>query len=81
MRNEQEMFELIISVAKNDEWIRVVYMNGSRTIPEVPKDIFKDYDIVYVVTETSSFIRDENWIEISYCSKEWRVSTELVTSI
>lgn len=64
MRNEQEMFQLIISVAKNDERIRAVYMNGSRTNPNVPKDIFQDYDIVYVVRETSSFIKDENWIEI-----------------
>ncbi|WP_078579357.1 aminoglycoside 6-adenylyltransferase [Salipaludibacillus agaradhaerens] len=64
MRNEQEMFELIISVAKNDERIRAVYMNGSRTNPNVPKDIFQDYDIVYVVTDTSSFIKDEHWIEI-----------------
>lgn len=64
MRNEEEMFELIISVAKNDERIRAVYMNGSRTNPNVPKDIFQDYDIVYVVRETSSLIKDEKWIEI-----------------
>lgn len=64
MRNEQEMYDLIISVAKNDERIRAVYMNGSRTNPNVPKDIFQDYDIVYVVTETTSFINDESWIEL-----------------
>lgn len=36
-------------------------MNGSRTNKNVPKDIFQDYDIVYVVPETGSFIRDEDW--------------------
>jgi len=37
-------------------------MNGSRANPNVKKDIFQDYDIVYVVTETESIIRDEDWI-------------------
>jgi len=64
MRSEKEMFELIFGIAKADERIRAVYMNGSRTNPNVPKDIFQDYDIVYVVTETASFINDENWIDI-----------------
>lgn len=64
MRSEKQMFELILGVAKKDERIRAVYMNGSRTNPNVQKDIFQDYDIVYVVTETSSFINDEKWIDI-----------------
>lgn len=64
MRNEKEILDLIIGVAKKDERIRAVYMNGSRTNPRVPKDIFQDYDIVYVVTETTSFREDENWITV-----------------
>lgn len=63
MRNEKEMFELIINTAKEDERIRGVYMNGSRTNVNVQKDIFQDYDIVYVVRETGSFIRDKSWID------------------
>lgn len=62
MRNEHEMMELIINIAKEDERIRAVYLNGSRTNPNVPKDIFQDYDVVYVVTETASFIKDKTWI-------------------
>jgi len=64
MRNEKEMFDLILGVAREDERIRAVYMNGSRTNSNAPKDIFQDYDIVYVVTETASFIKDEKWIDI-----------------
>lgn len=63
MRSETEMFELIINTAKKDERIRGVYMNGSRTNSNVPKDIFQDYDIVYVVKETGSFIKDRKWID------------------
>ena len=58
------MFDLILNVAKNDSRIRAVYMNGSRTNPNVPKDIFQDYDIVYLVTETEAFIRDKDWIKV-----------------
>ncbi|WP_439873267.1 aminoglycoside 6-adenylyltransferase (plasmid) [Bacillus mycoides] len=62
MRSEKEIFDLIIGTAKKDERIRAVYMNGSRTNPNAPKDIFQDYDIVYVVIETASFIKDKTWI-------------------
>lgn len=47
MRIEKEMFDLILGVAQKDERIRAVYMNGSRTNSNAPKDIFQDYDIVY----------------------------------
>lgn len=63
MRSEAEMFDLILRIAKEDERIRAVYMNGSRTNPKVPKDIFQDYDIVYVVTDTKPFIQDKGWID------------------
>ena len=62
MRTEKEMYDLIISIAQSDERIRAVYLNGSRTNPNVPKDIFQDYDVVYVVTETKPFIVDKDWI-------------------
>lgn len=64
MRSEREMFDLILGVAKADERIRAVYMNGSRANPDVPKDIYQDYDIVYVVTETRSFLDNKDWISV-----------------
>ena len=62
MRSESEMYRLIIDIANNDDRIRAVYMNGSRTNPNVEKDIFQDYDIVYVVTDTKEFYEDVGWI-------------------
>jgi aminoglycoside 6-adenylyltransferase len=62
MRNEQEMAELILGVAKNDTRIRAVIMNGSRANPNAPKDIFQDYDIVYVVTEVAPFKHDQKFL-------------------
>lgn len=53
MRTESQMMEIILNAARQDDRIRAVYMNGSRTNKNAPKDLFQDYDIVYVVTETS----------------------------
>lgn len=64
MRTENEVYDLILDIAKNDVRIKAVYMNGSRTNDNVPKDIFQDYDIVYVVEDTKSFIEDKDWIGI-----------------
>lgn len=64
MRSETEMFHLILSVAEKDERIRAVYLEGSRTNSNVPKDIFQDYDFVYLVTETVSFITNFSWIDV-----------------
>ena len=64
MRSEQEMLDLIRSVALNDDRVRAVIMNGSRANPNAPKDIFQDYDVIYVVTEKESFLADPNWIRV-----------------
>ena len=62
MRSETEMYNLIMDIANKDNRILAVYMNGSRTNKNVQKDIFQDYDIVFVVKETKSFIEDKEWI-------------------
>ena len=63
MRSEREMLELILSVAERDERIRVVIMNGSRANPNAPRDIFQDFDIIYLATDPAPFIRNLPWID------------------
>lgn len=62
MRGEDTMYRLILDIANEDDRILAVYMNGSRVNVNAPKDIFQDYDIVFVVKETKSFIEDKDWI-------------------
>ena len=64
MRSEQEMLDLIINTARNDERVRAVILNGSRVNPNAPKDFFQDYDVIYVVTEKESFWADPGWIKV-----------------
>jgi aminoglycoside 6-adenylyltransferase len=63
MRNEQEMLELIVDTAQNDERIRAVIMNGSRANPNAPHDPFQDFDIVYLVTDVTPFKNNLDWIK------------------
>lgn len=63
MRSEQEMLDLILGVAQTDERIRAVIMTGSRVDPHAPRDIFQDYDIVYVVTDVAPFANNLAWLE------------------
>jgi aminoglycoside 6-adenylyltransferase len=63
MRTEQEMFDLILDFARQDERVRVVAMNGSRANPNAPRDSFQDYDIVFVVTEMDGFLADDAWLD------------------
>lgn len=64
MRGEQDMLTLILETARQDERIRSVIMNGSRTNPAVKRDIFQDFDIIYLATETASFLADVSWIDV-----------------
>ena len=63
MRTEQEMFDLILNFAKQDQRVRVVAMNGSRANPNIKPDIYQDFDIVYIVTEMASFLSDDAWLD------------------
>ena len=62
MRTEAEMISLIKDIAFKEENIRAAYIEGSRTNPNAPKDIFQDYDIVYIVTTTKPYREDKEWI-------------------
>jgi len=64
MRSENEVLALILNVANADERIRAVLLNGSKANPNSKRDIFQDFDIVYMVNEIDTFIRDHSWIDI-----------------
>ena len=54
-RSEQEMLDLIIQTANEDDRVLAVMMNGSRADVHVKKDIYQDYDIVYFVDDVAPF--------------------------
>lgn len=64
MRTQQEMLDLILGVANNDPRIRAVILNGSRANANAPKDVYQDYDIVYVVRDIEHFTAGGSWLDV-----------------
>lgn len=62
MQKENKTMDLILNFAKSDKNIQAVWMNGSRVNPNVKKDEFQDYDIVFAVNDIAPFIKDKSWI-------------------
>jgi len=62
MRTETEMMDLILGVARGDDCIRALIMNGSRANPNAPRDIFQDFDVVFVVRDAAPFRQNYEWI-------------------
>ena len=62
MRSEQQMLDLILDTAREDDRIRAVILNGSRTSPAAPRDPFQDFDVVYLVTDVAPFRYNYEWI-------------------
>lgn len=56
MRSEAEMMDMVIAAAREDDNVRAVLLNGSRANPNAKKDMFQDYDIVFIVRDTSRFL-------------------------
>jgi len=64
LRSEQEMMNLLVDFAGEDERIRLVTLEGSRTNRNIPPDSFQDYDISYFVTDIDSFKENDQWLDI-----------------
>ncbi|WP_341278039.1 aminoglycoside 6-adenylyltransferase [Paenibacillus sp. FSL H8-0537] len=47
--------------AYSDEKVRAVILNGSRVNPNVTKDIFCDYDLIFVVAEPRYYMDHQDW--------------------
>lgn len=64
MRSYDEMMDLILGRARQDENIRIVELNGSRANPRAVEDRFQDYDIIYYVEDLQPFLDDPTWIDV-----------------
>ncbi|MCY9588900.1 aminoglycoside 6-adenylyltransferase [Paenibacillus chitinolyticus] len=63
MRSEQEMMNILVDFARNDDRIRLATLEGSRTNKNIPPDTYQDYDISYFVTDMDSFKENDQWLE------------------
>ena len=64
MRTEKEIYDLVLNFAFQDERIRIVTLEGSRTNFNIPKDNLKDYDITFFVIDMGEFLKSEDWLSV-----------------
>lgn len=64
MRSNQEMMNMLVDFAKNENRIRLATLEGSRTNKNIPRDVFQDYDISYFVTDMDFFKESDQWLDI-----------------
>lgn len=62
MRSDTEMMNLILQIADTLE-VEAIALSGSRTNPQIPKDEFQDYDVVYIVDDLEDLISDLSWLD------------------
>ncbi|WP_020621144.1 aminoglycoside 6-adenylyltransferase [Paenibacillus daejeonensis] len=63
MRSKEDMMDLWLGYAQQDERIRLVTLEGSRTNRNIASDAFQDYDLSFFVTDLSSFKADDAWLD------------------
>ena len=64
LRSEQAMYDLILSVAKEDPRIRGVLLNGSRADVSRNSDDLQDYDITYITEHVTDFNNNLDWLDV-----------------
>ena len=62
MRTETKMIDLILQIAESLQ-VEAVALSGSRTSPHPQKDVFQDYDVVYIVDNLKYLLSDLSWLD------------------
>ena len=78
MRSSEEIQRLIIDVAKVDDRVRAVLLNGSRANHKISPDKYQDFDIVYIVDDVASFISDLRWTDVFGDKLIWQLPNSMV---
>src|SRR3954469_10513094 len=78
MRSSEEIKRLIIDVAKNDDRIRAILLNGSRANDKISPDKYQDFDIVYIVNDIENLISDRQWTSIFGEKLIWQLPDQMV---
>jgi hypothetical protein len=58
MHIKESIYYKIFQIAENDDRIRAVLLNGSRANPNIEPDKYQDYDLLLVVRDFETFLKD-----------------------
>lgn len=60
---EKEIIERLTQWAERQRLVRAMLLTSSRAIPNVPGDVFSDYDVILAVLDVHPFYEDRTWLE------------------
>ena len=64
MKNQDELFDTLLTFARDDNCIRAVTMEGSKLNRNAPKDLFQDFDITFFVNNMEKYKTNDNWLDV-----------------
>lgn len=62
-KSYEEMYDLIVKTATEDDRIRAATMEGSRVTPGAKRDDFSDFDITFFVSDIREFTRNKDYMK------------------
>lgn len=63
MIQENVIENKILNFAQKDSRIRAVILNGSRANPLVHPDTYQDFDIIFIVKDFDSLLKERSWLK------------------
>lgn len=63
MRTQKQLMDKFMEFAIQDNRVRLVTLEGSRTNKNITPDVFQDFDISYFITDLNSFKVDDQWLD------------------
>lgn len=77
MRSETEIKNLILNVARHNNSVRAVLLNGSRANSNVQPDSLQDFDVVFMVDDLASFTANHAWTSVFGDVLLWQLPDEM----
>lgn len=60
---EKAIVERLIQWAEQQPLVRAMLVTSTRAIPDAPRDVFTDYDVILALREVQPFYEDRKWLE------------------
>lgn len=57
------MIERLIEWGEDQPLVRAMVLTSSRAIPNAPRDLFSDYDVILALRDIHPFFADRTWLE------------------
>lgn len=61
---DKEIIKQLIQWGEQQPQVRAMLLTSSRAIPQAPRDVFSDYDVILALRDIQPFYADRTWLEV-----------------